>query len=142
MGEDPFEIREERFAALLQKRKRPIKTLLLEQHLIGGLGNIYIDEALFRAGIHPLRPAGELSVHEAGTLLRQIRSVLNESIAAGGSSTSDFQKLDGTLGEFQLQHRVYGREERPCKNCGTLVEKILLGGRGTHFCPACQPIWC
>ncbi len=138
MGEDPFTLKPRRFYQLLQNRKRPMKPLLLEQHLIGGLGNIYVDEALFRARIHPLRKAGDVSLEESRFLLKHIRKVLNESIEAGGSSTSDYQKLDGTLGEFQHKHRVYNREGLACKSCGSLVQKIMLAGRGTHFCPRCQ----
>lgn len=138
MGTDPFEITPGELCANLQGRKRPIKPLLLEQSIIGGLGNIYVDESLFRAGIHPTRPACELSLHDIKRLLRHIRQVLSESIAAGGSSTSDFQTLDGTLGEFQMKHRVYGREGKECKKCGEAIECITLGGRSSHFCPACQ----
>jgi len=138
MGEDPFNLKPMRFHKLLQNRNRPVKSLLLEQHIIGGMGNIYVDESLFRAKIHPLRKAWEITLPETRCLLKHIRNVLNESIAAGGSSTNDYQKLDGTLGEFQHKHRVYNRQGLPCKTCGSLVEKIILSGRGTHFCPYCQ----
>lgn len=138
MGEDPFKISPKHFCERLRGRARAIKTLLLDQRVLGGMGNIYADEALFRAGIMPTRPAGDVNPQEARILLKQIRQVLNESIAAGGSSTSDFQKLDGTLGEFQMRHRVYQRDGLPCKNCGGLLAKKSLGGRSSHYCPRCQ----
>lgn len=138
LGYDPFEITVKQFCTLTAKRNRPLKSFLLDQHFIAGLGNIYVDEALFRARISPLRPACELSEKEVSLLIRAIRRVLNESIKAGGSSTSDFQKLDGTLGDFQRYHRVYRREGKKCKKCGKKIERILLLGRSTHFCPSCQ----
>jgi len=138
MGKDPFQLKVHELLNIFDSRVRPIKALLLEQHLIGGMGNIYVDESLFRACIHPMRPAREILEDEARRLLSCMRKVLNESINAGGSSTSDFQKLDGTLGAFQHKHRVYKRDGMPCRHCKKPIQKTVLGGRSTHFCPQCQ----
>ena len=140
LGTDPFELKLEYFLQLLRERKQPIKSFLLDQRWVAGLGNIYADESLFRAGIHPLRPAGELTREEGKKLLHHIRQVLRESIAAGGSSTHDYQHLDGTLGEFQHKHRVYRRIGEPCRICKSTIERIVINGRSSHFCPCCQPI--
>ncbi|MBI1390588.1 MAG: bifunctional DNA-formamidopyrimidine glycosylase/DNA-(apurinic or apyrimidinic site) lyase [bacterium] len=140
LGPDPFSLNSRAFAAILHNRQAPVKNLLLNQRRIAGLGNIYVDEGLFRAGIHPLRPAGDLSPAQSALLLKCLKRVLRESIAAGGSTTNDFRRLDGRFGEFQHKHRVYRREGEPCPSCGAIIEKIILGGRGTHFCPSCQSI--
>jgi formamidopyrimidine-DNA glycosylase len=102
------------------------------------VGNIYADEALFRAGIHPLALAGSLSRARALRLLGSLREVLTESIASGGSSISDYVDAEGARGAFQESHRVYGRSGTPCLVCGALIRRIVLGQRGTHFCPRCQ----
>lgn len=138
MGPDPFQLKSIDLKHIFDGRKRAVKAVLLEQHLIGGMGNIYVDESLFRAKIHPLRSAQNISLEECKTLLKYMKIVLKESIAAGGSSTNDFQKMDGTLGEFQHKHRVYRREGKKCLKCNSTIEKITLAGRGTHFCPNCQ----
>ncbi len=138
LAPDPYELNLREFALILDNRQRPIKSLLLDQHLISGVGNIYADEALFRARIHPGRPCKEIRFQEAKKLLHALRRVMDESIAAGGSSTDNFMKLDGSLGEFQHKHRVYGKEGTPCHLCRKEIKKIILGGRSTHFCPFCQ----
>lgn len=138
LGADPFRLRAPRLHALLQGRKQAVKSFLLDQRRIAGLGNIYADEALFRAGIHPARPSGQITLAEAGRLFKHIRNVLRESIAAGGSSTNDYQRLDGTLGLFQHKHRVYRREGLPCFKCRNRIERWVIGGRGSYFCPHCQ----
>jgi formamidopyrimidine-DNA glycosylase len=138
LGADPFRLTSLQFHSFLQGRKRPIKSLLLDQHILAGLGNIYTDESLHRAGIHPARIAGEISRSEAETLLKQIKRVLHESIRAGGTSTNDFRKLDGAPGEFQTRLRVYGREGKSCLNCGKTINRLILGGRSAHYCPGCQ----
>lgn len=140
MGADPFCLSLGALIKMLQNRKQPIKSFLLDQRRIAGLGNIYADEALFRAGIYPLRPAGEIEREKIKSLLRHIRNVLNESIAAGGSTTNDYQQLDGSLGEFQHQHRVYRKTGAPCLVCGAPIAKQIVGGRSTHYCPICQPL--
>lgn len=140
LGPDALEISSKRFHLALEGRSAPLKSLLLNQRIVAGLGNIYVDEGLFRARLHPLSPAGMLSYDESKRLLRHLKQVLRESIAAGGSTTNDFQRLDGRLGEFQHAHRVYQKHGQPCPRCRTSIAKIVLGGRGTHYCPECQEL--
>jgi formamidopyrimidine-DNA glycosylase len=110
----------------------------LNQAFLAGMGNIYVDEALFAAGIHPLAIAAGLSAPRAARLYQAIRDVLTLAIEHRGSSISDYVDADGERGGFQLLHRVYGREGEPCLTCGTAIKKIVVGQRGTHFCPTCQ----
>ena len=138
LGPDPFDLTPAHFHALLRNRQRPLKSLLLDQHVLAGLGNIYADESLHRARLHPTRPAASLNPAEAKRLHRAILTVLKEAIAAGGTSTNDYRKLDGTLGDFQNWLRVYGREGKTCPTCGNMIERIILVGRSAHFCPRCQ----
>ena len=121
-------------------RRAPIKSMLLDQRQIAGLGNIYVDEALFAAGIHPLTPAGAVGAEELDGLLREIRDVLARAIREGGSSVRSFRDGYGRHGGFQIQLAVYGRAGQPCPRCGGAIQKIKVAGRGTHVCPACQPI--
>jgi len=120
-------------------RLAPAKAILLDQRLIAGLGNIYVCEALFRAGIHPETPGGQVKSAALKRLLPAIPAVLNEAITAGGSSLRDHAAPDGTLGYFQKQFAVYGREGQACFICGTPVERVVQSGRSSFFCPACQP---
>jgi len=124
----------------LKGRMTPIKTALLDQKLVAGLGNIYVCEVLHRAGIDPRRKAGRISAARAASLVPVIRDVLNEAIAAGGSSLKDYRQTDGELGYFQHNFRVYGREGAACTapGCGGTVERIVQSGRSTFFCGACQ----
>ena len=126
-------------AARLAGRRARIKSLLLDQRVLAGLGNIYTDEALFRAGIHPLRLAQSLTADEIARLHGAIRAVLREAIAAQGSTLRDYRSAAGQPGRFQEQLRVFRRHGEPCPRCGTVLARILVGGRGTHFCPRCQP---
>lgn len=137
-GEEPLTISPEKFPQLFRGRRTPIKAALLNQKLLQGVGNIYADEALFRAGIRPRRMAGRLTRAELAKLRSSLGSVLREAIALGGSSVSDYVDADGVKGLFQLEHRVYLRTGLPCLVCGTPIRRILIGGRGTHFCPVCQ----
>jgi formamidopyrimidine-DNA glycosylase len=121
-------------------RGRQIKALLMAQEPISGMGNIYCDEALHRAGIHPLRPANTLSPEEARRLRTAVQRVLREAIRAGGSSISDYRDADNVRGSFQKRHRVYNRTGEPCRSCGTPIERLVVGGRSTHICPACQQL--
>ncbi len=139
IGADPLEISLPAMRALLA-RKRQIKPLLMDQVPISGMGNIYCDEALFRAGIHPLTPAGDLDGEAVRRLRTAIRRVLTEAIQAGGSSISDYRDADNARGSFQDRHRVYGREGCPCPNCSRPIERLVVAGRGTHLCPRCQPL--
>jgi formamidopyrimidine-DNA glycosylase len=137
-GVEPLEVSEERFVALFRGRKSPIKSALLNQKLLRGVGNIYADESLFRAGIRPRRRAAAITREQLGKLHRAVREVLREAIALGGSSISDYVDADGEEGFFQLRHRVYGREGEPCLVCGTAIRRVLLAGRSSHYCSKCQ----
>ncbi len=137
-GIEPLHISFEGFAALFRGRKTPIKSALLNQKLLRGLGNIYADESLFRAGIRPRRRAASLTREELRRLYQCVQEVLTEAIAAGGSSVSDYFNAEGEPGLFQTQHRVYGRGGEPCVVCGTPIKRIVVAGRGTHYCPKCQ----
>lgn len=137
-GREPLTISREEFAELFRGRKLAIKAALLNQSLLHGVGNIYADESLFQAGIRPTRAAGRLTRERLDGLHGALRAVLKEAIRAGGSSVSDYVDAEGETGFFQLRHRVYGREGEPCRVCGTPIRKIVLAGRGTHFCPRCQ----
>ncbi len=137
-GVEPLEVSEERFVALFRGRKTPIKSALLNQKLLRGVGNIYADESLFRAGIRPRRRAATITREQFGKLHRAVREVLREAIALGGSSVSDYVDADGEEGFFQLQHRVYGREGEPCLLCETAIRRVVLSGRSSHYCSMCQ----
>jgi formamidopyrimidine-DNA glycosylase len=137
-GSEPLTISADEFAALFHGRKLDIKAALLNQSLLHGVGNIYADESLFRAGIRPTRVAGRLPRLRLDRLRTALRAVLKSAIRAGGSSVSDYVDADGEAGFFQIQHRVYGREGQPCRVCGTPIRRIVLAGRSSHFCPHCQ----
>lgn len=137
-GSEPLEVELERFVDLFHGRKTPIKSALLNQKLLSGVGNIYADESLFRAGIRPRRRAASLTKEELRRLYLSLQEVLKEAIALGGSSISDYVDPDGEEGFFQLQHRVYGREGQPCLVCKTPIKRIVIAGRSSHYCPKCQ----
>ena len=137
-GSEPLDVDFESFAALFHRRKTPIKSALLNQGLLSGVGNIYADESLFRAGIRPRRRAASLTRAELQKLYAAVQQVLKEAIAAGGSSVSDYVDSKGDAGFFQFQHRVYGREGEPCLVCRTPVKRIVIAGRSAHYCPKCQ----
>jgi len=138
LGPEPLEVGLEDFAERLHKRKTKMKALLLNQQFLRGMGNIYADEALFRAGIHPLATAARLKPERIQKLHTAIREVLGEAIAAGGSSVSDYVDVDGRQGSFQMRHNVYQKTGEPCPRCGARIRRILVAQRGTHFCPRCQ----
>ena len=137
-GREPLTISVADFVALFRGRKTPIKAALLNQSLLHGVGNIYADEALFRAGIRPTRLAARLSRDELKRLRAALIAVLRQAIKLGGSSVSDYVDADGVRGFFQLRHKVYQRTGEPCRVCGTPIKRTELAGRGTHFCPNCQ----
>lgn len=137
-GIEPLEVDIDRFVELFRGRKTPIKSALLNQKLLRGVGNIYADESLFRAGIRPKRRAASITHEQLSKLHRAIQEVLREAIALGGSSISDYVDADGEEGFFQLQHRVYGREGEPCLICKTPIKRIVIAGRSSHYCPKCQ----
>jgi len=137
-GAEPLEVSFDSFAGLFHKRKMPIKSALLNQGLLSGVGNIYADEALFRGGVRPRRRAASLTRSELKGLYDALKEVLREAIAAGGSSVSDYVDANGDAGFFQFQHRVYGREGEPCLVCRTPIKRIVISGRSAHYCPNCQ----
>lgn len=140
LGVEPLsaEFTVERFAEAMRRRRSFIKPVLLNQHIVVGIGNIYVDEALFRAGIHPNRAADELTDEEYALLHRSIIDTLQEAVEAGGSSIKSYVNGQGEMGMFQHQLQVYGRQGQPCVRCGNIIEKTVVGGRGTHYCPECQ----
>ena len=137
-GAEPLTIAPEQFAALFRGRRLSIKAALLNQTLLSGVGNIYADESLFHAGIRPRRSSGRLARAELERLRLALCQVLEHAIRLGGSSVSDYVDADGVRGFFQLEHCVYLRTGMPCLRCETPIRRILLAGRGTHFCPKCQ----
>jgi formamidopyrimidine-DNA glycosylase len=138
LGPDALEATEEEFSARLAARSGRIKPLLLNQLFLRGIGNIYADESLFRARIHPLAQAARLGRERKHRLYEAIQEVLRAAISSGGSSISDYVDGDGRRGWFQISHQVYGREGEPCVRCGAPVRRIVVGQRGTHYCPKCQ----
>lgn len=141
LGAEPFssDFTPKRFAARLANRRAPIKAALLDQRTLAGMGNIYVDEALWRARIHPLKPAGELAPTEITRLRAAVRRALEAGIARQGASLRDYAKPDGSRGRMQEEFKAYGRGGEPCDRCGTPIEKIRVAGRGTWYCPNCQP---
>lgn len=138
LGPDPLAISEEEFTARLRERRGLVKPLLLNQKFLRGVGNIYADEALFRAGIRPRAAVERLGPKRARSLFRALVEVLSSAIEHRGSSISDYVDGDGARGGFQLLHRVYGKEGEPCMSCGTPIRRIVVAQRGTHYCPHCQ----
>lgn len=138
LGPEPLEVPLPEFAAALRRRKTRVKALLLNQAFLRGIGNIYADEALFRAGIHPLALASRIRGDRAQRLYDAITAVLTEAIAAGGSSISDYVDAQGRKGFFQFSHRVYQRTGEPCVTCGTPIRRLVVAQRSSHFCPKCQ----
>ena len=138
LGPEPLQIGLADFSARLKSRKTRIKALLLNQSFLAGLGNIYVDEILFSSGIHPLAQASRLSAARAARLHQAMVDTLQLAIAHRGSSISDYVDADGNRGNFQMLHRVYGREGEACVVCGTAIRKVVVAGRGTHYCPVCQ----
>jgi formamidopyrimidine-DNA glycosylase len=137
-GSEPLEVQLDHFVSLFHGRKTPIKSALLNQKLLRGVGNIYADESLFRAGIRPRRRASSLTREDLRRLYPAIQAVLREAIALGGSSVSDYVDADGEEGFFQLQHRVYGREGESCLVCKTPIKRVVIAGRSSHYCSKCQ----
>jgi formamidopyrimidine-DNA glycosylase len=124
----------------LEGRRAPLKAALLDQRTLAGLGNIYVDEALWYARLNPLRPAGSLDRNELRRLHRGIRKALELGILRQGSTLTDYRMPDGSSGSMQKEFRAYGRTDEPCDRCGTPLAKIRVGGRGTWYCPVCQPL--
>lgn len=138
MGPEPLELRARQLARQLTGTTRAIKNALLDQSVIAGLGNIYVDESLFSSGIHPLTPANELNAKQIAALNRAIRATLRRAIKNKGSTLRDYRTADGLPGYFQKLHRVYDREGQACAKCRSAIQRIVIGGRSTHFCAKCQ----
>ena len=138
LGPDALEIPCGEFVERLRGRSTRVKPLLLNQSFLAGLGNIYVDEALYRAGVHPLAVGSRVSRGRAAGLHGEMVSLLRTAIEHGGSSISDYVDADGSRGGFQEMHQVYGREGAVCGRCGGGIRRIVVGGRGTHYCPGCQ----
>jgi formamidopyrimidine-DNA glycosylase len=138
-GADPLLVSAEDFASRIRSRNAQIKALLLDQSVLRGVGNIYADESLWRAKIHPMRRGTELSSKQARVLRRVLQGVLRKAILARGSSISDFLDAEGQPGEYQRHHRAYGREGKRCYRCGAAIRRVIVAGRSSYFCPKCQP---
>jgi formamidopyrimidine-DNA glycosylase len=138
-GADPLEVSDEEFAGRIRGRRARIKALLLDQSVLRGVGNIYADESLWRAKIHPARLGAQLSKEQAKMLRRVLQEILQKAIVMRGSSISDFLDAEGEPGEYQRHHRAYGREGKPCYRCKTPIRRVIVAGRSSYFCPKCQP---
>ncbi|MHB8541602.1 MAG: bifunctional DNA-formamidopyrimidine glycosylase/DNA-(apurinic or apyrimidinic site) lyase [Candidatus Acidiferrales bacterium] len=138
LGLDALEAKEDEFRTRFSGRRARIKALLLDQRVFRGMGNIYTDESLWRARIHPARLGASLKDDETARLYRAVQNVLREAIRLGGSSISDYVNAEGEPGEFQLRHRVYQREGKKCARCATLIRRMIVAGRSSYFCPSCQ----
>jgi len=141
LGPDALAISLDDFAGRLRGRRGILKPVLLNQTVLRGLGNIYTDEALFRARIHPRAIAGRLRAKRLRRLHEAIQEVLHAAVQAGGSSISDYVDPEGREGLFQFEHRVYGRTGQPCPDCAAPIRRILVAQRGTHYCPRCQRLY-
>jgi formamidopyrimidine-DNA glycosylase len=138
-GADPLEVSEEEFTTRIGSRNARIKALLLDQSVLRGVGNIYADESLWRAKIHPARVGARLAKKEMVTLRKVLQDILQKAIVLRGSSISDFLDANGEPGEYQQHHRAYGREGKRCYRCRATIRRIIVAGRSSHFCPKCQP---
>jgi len=138
-GADPLEVSQEEFADRIRGRRARIKALLLDQSVLRGVGNIYADESLWRARVHPARLGSNLSVKQTETLRRVLQEILQKAIVLRGSSISDFLDAEGEPGEYQRHHRAYGREGKNCYRCKTPIRRAIVAGRSSYFCPRCQP---
>ena len=138
-GADPLEIRKAEFTKRIRERRARIKALLLDQGVLRGVGNIYADESLWRAKIHPAQIGAKLSRKQLETLWRALQEILQKAIVMRGSSISDFLDAEGEPGEYQRRHRAYGREGKGCHRCKTTIRRGIVAGRSSYFCPKCQP---
>ena len=137
-GADPLEVTLDEFAGRIQERRARIKALLLDQSVLRGVGNIYADESLWKAKIHPAQLGARIPEQQIGKLHRSLQEILERAIALRGSTISDFQDAEGAPGEYQLHHRVYGREGKACPRCRAKIRRIIVAGRSSYFCPKCQ----
>jgi formamidopyrimidine-DNA glycosylase len=140
LGSEALEIPSSQFVNIFKRRKGKIKSALLNQHIMAGLGNIYADESLFEAKINPVQKVDRLSENRLKQLHKAIKRILHKAIKAGGSSIDNYLNVNGKMGEFQIQHKVYGREGERCKRCGAKIKRIKINQRSSYFCPRCQQI--
>lgn len=138
-GADPLEVSRDEFVKRIRARKASIKALLLNQQVLRGVGNIYADESLWKAKIHPLQLGSKITPEQLKILYKALQAILHNAIVLRGSSISDFLDPEGRPGEYQQHHKVYARERKPCFRCRTPIRRILVAGRSSHFCPRCQP---
>lgn len=138
LGPDALQVTGSRLFAATRRRRAAVKTLLLDQSVVAGIGNIYADEALFAAGIRPARRASSVSREECRRLANAVRRILRQGIRAGGSTIDDYRRPDGRPGEYQERHRVYGRTGEPCRRCLSPIRRRVIGQRSSHYCPRCQ----
>ena len=138
LGPEPLEVSEIEFCNLLSARRGMLKALLINQEFLRGIGNIYADEALFCARIHPKESSQKMGSRRSRRLYMAIRKVLLDAIAAGGSTVSNYVNVEGSQGYFQLQTFVYGKAGKPCRVCGASIRRTIIASRSTHFCPKCQ----
>ncbi|MCP4229828.1 MAG: DNA-formamidopyrimidine glycosylase [bacterium] len=139
-GPDVLTVDAAEFSTRFDGRTAPIKPLLLDQRIVAGIGNIYADEALFKAGVHPLTRADKLTADDLKKLYRAVAAVLEHAIELGGSTISTYAQVDGSTGYFQIKHRVYGKAGEPCPECGAVIEKLKIRGRSSYVCPNCQRV--
>jgi formamidopyrimidine-DNA glycosylase len=139
LGPDAQLVTEQEFQTVMRRRKGAIKSWLMNQNLVAGLGNIYADEALFEARIHPLSQPGSISADKARVLFKAVRKVLRRAVNLGGTTFSDYMDLEGRPGGFLNKLRVYQHTGEPCRRCGQAIRRIVIAGRSSHFCPRCQP---
>jgi len=139
LGPDAQQVTEEQFLSAMRNRHGAIKSWLMNQQLLAGLGNIYADESLFVAGIHPLAQPGRVSAPKARRLLRAVRKVLDHAVKLQGTSFRDYVDIEGRPGNYEPRLRVYQRTGEPCRRCGRLIRRLVIAGRSSHFCPGCQP---
>jgi formamidopyrimidine-DNA glycosylase len=139
LGPDALEVTEERFLSAMRARRGAIKSWLMNQQLLAGVGNIYADEALFVAGIHPLAQPGRISTPKGRRLFRAVRKVLDHAVKLQGTSFRDYVDIEGRPGNYEPRLRVYQRTGKPCRRCGRPIRRMVIAGRSSHFCPGCQP---
>jgi len=139
LGPDAQEVTEAQFLSAMRGRRGAIKSWLMNQHLLAGLGNIYADESLFVAGIHPLAQPGRVSAVKARRLFKAVRKVLDHAVKLQGTSFRDYVDIEGRPGNYEPRLRVYQRTGEPCRRCGHLIRRLVIAGRSSHFCPHCQP---
>ncbi|MGE5326776.1 MAG: Fpg/Nei family DNA glycosylase, partial [Deltaproteobacteria bacterium] len=139
LGPDAREITEDEFLLAMHGRRGADKSWLMNQQMLAGLGNIYADEALHRARIHPLAQPGRVATDAARKLYRAVRQVLDRAVNLQGTTFRDYIDIEGREGSYAMRLKVYGRDGEPCRNCRTLIKRIVIAGRSSHFCPQCQP---